>query len=178
MNNLSTKAYIKQSDSHLPVILLLLFIFTLCVAFIYRSPYDAGAMPTQPDEGEYTVGAWRLANLGQYNIVILNKVYPDRYSPGFPLLLAVVYKIFPSDLGNGILVVFIAAICGVVVTWYIGKWFGSIWSASLGVLALLMVSDFRLGATTILSDTPSCVLALITCLLYLRIRNIENPGTR
>ncbi len=158
-------------SSNLPQLLVILFLATLSLTFLFRSPFDAGNLGKEPDSGEYAVGAWRLATQGHFNIVLLGKTYPDRYPPGFPaLILAPVYHFLPSDLGNGIYGVLIAGLIGVMAAWYIGKCFGNGWCGAFSVLALLLVKDYRLGTTRILSDGTTAVLGLLACVTYLRLR--------
>ncbi len=165
--------------SNLPSMLVVVFLAALTLAVLFRSPYDAGNLSTVPDGAEYAVGAWRFATQGVYNIVLLGKVFPDRYPPGFPILvLSPVYHFLPGDLGNGIFGVLALGLVGVISAWYIGKQFGGIWSAAFSVLALLLSADYRLGITRILSDGATAVLGIAACLVYLRIRAHEHTSTR
>ena len=124
-----------------------------------------------PDTVEYALAPLQSLETGRYEIVLEGRPLPSRYPPWFPMLVILpAYILLGHDPGNAILPVTLLAVTGIGFAWAIGKRLGGIAGAILAGLALLFLPSYASWGTQVMSDVPSAVLMLATCLLYLRLR--------
>jgi 4-amino-4-deoxy-L-arabinose transferase-like glycosyltransferase len=155
---------------------LLLFVLVIAVAGVrlWRSPWSASDLTVIPDSIEYAVGAQRLVTLGRYDIDVAGMSYPPRYPPWFSLLLAPAYVLAPSELGIGILPVWLLALCAVGAAFAIGKRLAGEWGGVASALALACFGEFRRDAMKIMTDVPAIAFGLLACVVYLRMSRGES----
>jgi hypothetical protein len=137
---------------------------------LYRSPWSASNLEVVPDAVEYAIGAHRLATLHRYDIELNGIAYPTHYWPWFPALLAPVYAVAPGEIGNGIVTVLAFAVVAVLAAYAIGDRLSGAWGGAAAAVALTQCRLFAGHARFVLTDVPAVALALVGCVLFLRMR--------
>lgn len=150
------------------VVISIVLTVLLAARHLYRSPYSASDLRVTPDEVEYAVCAKRIATLGRYDLELDGVSTPPHSTPWFSALLAPVYLVAPSDVGNGIVLVFAIAIVGVLVVQRLGTIVVGSLGGTFAVLALLALPAYPYTARLIMTDCPATVLALVGLWLFLR----------
>jgi 4-amino-4-deoxy-L-arabinose transferase-like glycosyltransferase len=164
MNSLTFRATVTQSW---PVVGLLL----IAAVWLYRTPYSASNLEVPPDTVEYALAPLQLLETGRYEIIVEGRGLPPRYPPWFPALVILpAYVLFGHEPGNAILPITFLAIAGIGFAYAIGRRISSIQGGVLAALALLILPSYSLWANQVMTDVPSTVLMLGTCLIYLRLR--------
>jgi hypothetical protein len=156
----------------LPVLVLL-----AAAPWLFRTPWSASELGYTPDAIEYALTAHRFAREGRFCIEIEGVCYPSRYPPFFSILfLAPIYRLWPAEIGAGILPVFAFAMLGVLSAFRIGERFagpwGGLWSAAL----LVTTPQYRELGREVMSDVPAAALILAGCWLYLAGPGSSGPA--
>jgi hypothetical protein len=144
----------------------------------WRSPSSAAELFITPDEVEPVVSAQRLVTLGQYNLAINGKLYPQRYPPLFSMLLLPAYLVAPRNLGAGIVVVWMFAVAGVGFTFAVARQLAGNLAGALAAAALLLNPLPARHAAHIVTDVPAAALGVATCWLFLKsfAVSVEHPN--
>jgi 4-amino-4-deoxy-L-arabinose transferase-like glycosyltransferase len=150
----------------------LLALLVIAAIWLYRTPYAASNLETEPDAIEYALAPVQLLETGRYEIILEGRELPSRYPPWFSALVVLpVYVLLGAEPGNAILGVTLLAVTGVAFAWSIGSRISSTAGGMLSALTLAFVPSYRLWAGQVMTDVPCVALMLATCLLFLRLRS-------
>jgi hypothetical protein len=142
----------------------------------YTPPSAASGLYIVSDEVEPVVAAQRLVTLGELNISVAGKTYPQRYPPLFSLLLAPAYPVAPHNLGAGVIVVWLFAIGGVACAFVIGRAMtGTTAGGALASAAVMLDPLLAWQATHITTDVPAATMALAACAALLWAARAASP---
>jgi hypothetical protein len=140
----------------------------LAARTLYCSPYDASDLGVTPDEIEYAVCARRMATVGRYDMDFDGVSTPPHSTPWFSAVLAPAYVVAPHEIGNGIWIIFLFAVVGVIVVLRIGTLVAGPLGGALASIALLALPTYARSAQLIMTDCPAVVLGLVAVWLALR----------
>ncbi|MBX7145644.1 MAG: glycosyltransferase family 39 protein [Oligoflexia bacterium] len=139
-------------------------LLALAVAVLVVSPHTASDLSVS-DTIEYSSAAHRLWYEGTYSLGLAGQAWPPRYPPFFSAFLVMPgYMLGGSELGNGIVLIAVLAVMGVLAAFLIGARLGG---APAGIAAgaiLLLIPEYRNLSHTIWIDVPITTIALLTVL--------------
>jgi 4-amino-4-deoxy-L-arabinose transferase-like glycosyltransferase len=156
-------------ESWMPMLLLLLF----GIAILFQMPQQAADTEIVPDSIEYAFGALNLATGNGYQIQVGGRPLPPRYPPWFSAMLVPAYWILGDDPGNGIVMVFVLAMIGVLAAYKIGERISGPWGGAGAGLLLLVFTDYHYYGRQIMTDVPCTAILLLVLWLGCSIR--ERP---
>lgn len=143
----------------------------------YAPPARVAELEIIPDSVEYAVAAQRFAATGRYEIVVNGRSLPPRYPPGFSVVfLAPVYAIAPDNIGNGIVVVWLAGIACVLLAYLMANQLAGPWGGVLAAVALARHPQFAAYTQVIMTDIPAVAFALAAAWVYTRWPVITTPS--
>lgn len=161
----------KENSGSLWPILLLVVVATVV---LYQDRFIATNLDIVPDSTEYVLAAHRFATTGEYKILVDGHWLPPRYPPWFSVFaLAPAYLVLGPAIGNAIYPITVFGIAGIVIAFLLGKKIGGDWGGTIGALAVIALPTYRLWCQYIMTDVPAAVLMLGACLLYLRLRAVN-----
>ncbi|MBA4387881.1 MAG: hypothetical protein C0404_07860 [Verrucomicrobia bacterium] len=137
---------------------------------LYRNVYEASNLDIVPDSVEYAVGASHLAGTGKYYITVDGRQLPPRYSPWFSAMLAPAYGLLGCENpGNGIFVVTLLAIAGVLAAYAIGFKLSGPAGGFASAAIILLLPDYLYFGRLIMTDVPACTIGLLAFLLFVNM---------
>lgn len=144
------------------MLLLLLALVVLC-----RPPYFVSNMETFPDSAEYATMGLRLVREGGITLNIEGRELLFRYPPRFSVLfLAPVHVVSDSIPGNGIVLVTLSGLPGVVAGFLLGRRIARLAGGVLSSLFTVFLPDYYVCVRKIMIDVPAAVAGLWAALLY------------
>ncbi len=135
----------------------------------YIDPAQLLDIPNWPDSAEYAMSARSISESGRFAIAINGLELPTRYSLGYPLLIALVYKLFGPAYPQAIYVTLGLDLLQIVLVYVIARKLFGRWAGLLAAALIVVSQPDVFLAKQILSDLPNTTILLIgllTLLLY------------
>ncbi|GIP37139.1 hypothetical protein J31TS4_04190 [Paenibacillus sp. J31TS4] len=157
------------------ILLILLLGLALRLGYVLTEPFE---LP-EHDQKNYTEMAVRLLDHGVYGY--LEEEPNTLVTPGFPLFLALVFKLFGyGDIAQAHMNVrILQAFLSLVILWYLYRTGERLFNRPAGLLAALFAAvygPFVMAASLILTEI--LFLALLSALLYYQVRIMQENRTR